>query len=250
MKNALSEMQTIVLLGGTSDIGRAIVKQLATSATDTIVLAGRSPAEIDTESLAAPGRAVHAVAFDATEPKSHVTFADEIYQTYGDVDAVIVAFGMLGDQAQFDDDPVAAAEAVTTNFAGAVSSTLAFTKVMRAQRHGHVVILSSVAGERARASNFVYGSTKAGLDAFAQGLRDSLLGTGVDVTVVRPGFVYSKMTAGLDAAPLATTPEKVAEYTVAGMRAGKHTVWAPPALRLLFATLRHLPRPIFTRLPI
>jgi decaprenylphospho-beta-D-erythro-pentofuranosid-2-ulose 2-reductase len=112
------------------------------------------------------------------------------------------------------------------------------------------VALSSVAGERARASNFVYGSTKAGLDAFFSGLADSLVGTGVSVLVVRPGFVRSKMTAGLADAPLATTPDAVAEAIVTGVRAGRHTVWVPGVLRWVMSGLRHTPRAIFRRLPV
>jgi len=121
---------------------------------------------------------------------------------------------------------------------------------MRAQGHGTLCVFSTVAGERPRRSNFVYGSSKAGLDAFAQGLGDSLVGTGVNVVVVRPGFVHTKMTQGLDAAPLATTPEKVAEATLEGIAKGAHTVWAPPALRYVMSVLRHVPRPIFRRLPL
>jgi decaprenylphospho-beta-D-erythro-pentofuranosid-2-ulose 2-reductase len=116
------------------------------------------------------------------------------------------------------------------------------------QGHGTIVVLSSVAGERVRASNFVYGASKAGLDGFAQGLGDSLRGTGVEVLVVRPGFVHTRMTAGLDAAPLATTPEAVAKAVVEGLARGSHTVWVPAALRFVMIALRHLPRPIFRRL--
>jgi decaprenylphospho-beta-D-erythro-pentofuranosid-2-ulose 2-reductase len=163
---------------------------------------------------------------------------------------VIVAFGVLGSQSDFDDDPEAAAEAVQVNYTGAVSSTLAVASQMRRQGHGHIVVMSSVAGERGRASNYVYGSSKAGLDAFAQGLNDALAGSGVKVTVVRPGFVHTKMTRGLKSAPLAATPRQVAEVAVTGMKAGKHTVWAPPALRYVFMVLRHVPRPIFRRLPL
>jgi decaprenylphospho-beta-D-erythro-pentofuranosid-2-ulose 2-reductase len=121
---------------------------------------------------------------------------------------------------------------------------------MRRQGHGHIAVLSSVAGERARASNFVYGSSKAGLDAFAQGLGDSLHGTGVRMTVVRPGFVHTRMTRGMKSAPFATTPRVVGELTAAGMRKGRHTVWTPGILRYVFMVLRHVPRPIFRRLPI
>ena len=121
-------------------------------------------------------------------------------------------------------------------------------KVMQA--HGTLIVLSSVAAERPRRSNFVYGASKAGLDAFAQGLGDALAGTGVDVMVVRPGFVRTKMTAGLKPAPLSTTPDAVAGAIVDGLRRGAHTVWVPPALRSVMSIVRHLPRPLFRRLSI
>ena len=120
---------------------------------------------------------------------------------------------------------------------------------MRGQGHGVIVALSSVAGERARRSNYVYGSTKAGLDAYFSGLADSLVGSGVSVLVVRPGFVRSKMTGGLRAAPLAATPEAVAEAMVAGVRRGRNTGWVPGALRWVMSGLRHTPRAIFRKLP-
>ncbi|HZI44116.1 MAG TPA: SDR family NAD(P)-dependent oxidoreductase, partial [Ilumatobacter sp.] len=194
--------------------------------------------------------AVDVVRFDAADTAGHARFVRELADRHGDLDVVIVAFGVLGSQADFDADPEAAAQAVHVNFTGAVSSTLAVAAEMRRQGHGHIVVLSSVAGERGRASNYVYGSSKAGLDAFAQGLNDALAGSGVKVTVVRPGFVHSKMTRGLKSAPLAATPRQVAEVAVKGMKAGKHTVWAPPALRYVFMILRHVPRPIFRRLPL
>ena len=130
---------------------------------------------------------------------------------------------------------------------GAVSSGLAVADHLRRQGHGTLVVLSSVAGERVRPENFVYGSTKAGLDAFAQGLGDSLVGTGASVLVVRPGFVRTAMTTHLDDGPMATTPEAVAADIVSGLRSGAHTVWSPAKLRYVFAVLRHLPRPVWRR---
>jgi decaprenylphospho-beta-D-erythro-pentofuranosid-2-ulose 2-reductase len=131
---------------------------------------------------------------------------------------------------------------VQANYVGAVSSGLAAAQRLKAQGHGTIVVLSSVAGERVRAANFVYGSSKAGLDAFAQGLGDALLGTGVQVLVVRPGFVHTKMTAGMDAAPFSTSPEAVADAIAAGLATGKETIWVPPILRVVFGGFRHLPR--------
>jgi decaprenylphospho-beta-D-erythro-pentofuranosid-2-ulose 2-reductase len=106
-----------------------------------------------------------------------------------------------------------------------------------------------VAGERARRANFVYGSSKAGLDAFCQGLGDALVGSGARVMIVRPGFVHTRMTAGRPPAPFATTPEKVADAVVRGLEKGDEVVWAPPVLRYAMSGLRHLPRSVFRRLP-
>ncbi len=88
------------------------------------------------------------------------------------------------------------------------------------------------------------------MDGFFQGLGDSLVGTGVQVMVVRPGFVHTKMTEGMDAAPLSTTPEAVADAIVAGLARGSETVWVPGALRYVMSVLRHVPRPIFRKLPL
>jgi decaprenylphospho-beta-D-erythro-pentofuranosid-2-ulose 2-reductase len=250
MQNALQEPQTIVLLGGTSEIGRAIVEALLAPSTQTLVLACRHPDTAQPERFAREGLTVDVVQFDAADTASHEGLVRELAARHADLDVVIVAFGVLGSQEQFDADPQAAAEAVHVNYTGAVSSILAVAAQMRRQGHGHIAVLSSVAGERGRATNYVYGSSKAGLDTFAQGLADSLAGSGVRVTVVRPGFVHTKMTRGLKSAPLAATPRQVAEAAVAGMRAGKHTVWAPPALRYVFMGLRHTPRAIFRRLPL
>jgi len=131
-----------------------------------------------------------------------------------------------------------------------VSVTVPIVQRLVAQGHGAIVLLSSVAGERARKSNFVYGSSKAGIDAYYQGLADSLAGTGVQVLVVRPGFVVSKMTEGMSPAPLSTTPEAVAAAIARGLERGSTTVWVPPVMRLVMAGLRHLPRPVFRRLEL
>jgi decaprenylphospho-beta-D-erythro-pentofuranosid-2-ulose 2-reductase len=194
---------------------------------------------------------VETVAFDAADTPSHESFVEGLPALVGDVDVdvVILAFGLLGDQAADEAGGPGAVELATTNYVGAVSVSLAVARLLRRQGHGTLVVLSSVAGERVRKANFIYGSSKAGLDGFAQGLGDSLAGSGASVLIVRPGFVHSKMTAGMDAAPLATTPQKVAEATVAALASGRQIVWVPGALRLVMAVFRHLPRAVFRRLP-
>lgn len=250
MRNALDEPQTILLLGGTSEIGRAIVSELLAPTTHTLVLACRRPDEAHAEAFERDGLRVVVEPFDAADTASHAAAIGRIADEYGDIDVAIVAFGQLGDQSVFDTDPSAAAAVVHVNYTGAVTASLALAATMRRQGHGALVVVSSVAGERGRASNFVYGSSKAGLDVFAQGLHDALAPQGIGVTVVRPGFVHTRMTRGMRSAPFATTPRVVGELTAAGVRAGKHTVWAPSALRWVFVVLRHLPRPIFRRLPL
>ena len=136
------------------------------------------------------------------------------------------------------------------NFTGCVSATIAVANQMRMQGHGDIVLLSSVAGERVRKANPVYGGTKAGIDGFAQGLSDALVSHGVHMLIVRPGFVHSSMTTGRDAAPFSSTPESVAKVTAAGLRNRKRIVWAPPLLRFVFMALRHVPTPMWRRLPL
>lgn len=250
MHNALHEPQTIVLFGGTSEIGRAIAAQMISPATRTLVLACRRPDDAQPEHFARDGLDVVVEYFDAAETANHDAFVRMLVADHGDIDLAILAFGQLGSQAELDADPQRAAEVVHVNYTSAVAIGLALAARMRLQGHGHIAFLSSVAGERARAANYVYGSSKAGLDAFAQGLGDALHDSGVGVTVVRPGFVHSRMTRGMKSAPFATTPRVVGELAAAGIRSGRHTVWTPGILRYVFSILRHVPRPIFRRLPL
>ncbi|MFE3072156.1 decaprenylphospho-beta-D-erythro-pentofuranosid-2-ulose 2-reductase [Streptomyces sp. NPDC059247] len=251
MKDAFGAPQSLLVLGGTSEIGLATARRLIARRTRTVWLAGRpSPAlAAAAESLRALGADVRTVPFDALDPESHEERLGKIF-TEGDIDMVLLAFGVLGDQARDESDPVAAVRVALTNYTGAVSAGLVCAGALQAQGHGSLVVLSSVAGERARRADFIYGSSKAGLDAFAQGLGDALHGTGVRVMVVRPGFVRSRMTAGRAEEPFATTPEAVATAIELGLRRRSETVWVPGVLRMVMAAVRHVPRPLFRRLPV
>src|SRR5262245_46608513 len=243
MKDALGAVQSVLVLGGTSEIAVATVRRLAQDRCQRVVLAVRDPeaAQPLADALLTEGLAeVHVIEFDARATDRHEAVIAEAVEAIGDLDLVLMAFGVLGDQSEFDADPAAAADAVVVNLAGAVSSGLAAANRLKEQGHGTLAVLSSVAGERVRAENFVYGATKAGLDGFAQGLGDALQGTGARVLVVRPGFVHTKMTAGRDPAPFATTPEAVADAIADGLAKGADTVWAPGVLRFVFSGMRHL----------
>jgi len=193
---------------------------------------------------------VTTVDFEATERTSYERAITSAFAAGGDVDVVVVAFGVLGEAERAWQDLDAALELVQVNYAAAVGCGVLVAEQLRAQGHGAIIALSSVAGELPRRSNFVYGSTKAGVDAFYTGLGDAVAADGVHVLVVRPGFVRSTMTAGLRPAPLALEPSDVADIIVKALVAGRRAVWAPPALRWVMSGLRHLPRPILRRLPI
>jgi decaprenylphospho-beta-D-erythro-pentofuranosid-2-ulose 2-reductase len=250
VKDALGSVQSVLVLGGTSDIAGATVKALTADRARVITLAARRPERLDDLALAlkeAGATDVRQLAFDADDLDSHPAFVDEAFAA-GDIDLVLVAFGVLGDADRTRVARDATLQVLHTNVMGSVSVLMPVVERLRAQGHGTIVVLSSVAGERVRKSNFPYGASKAAIDGFCSGLADYLQGTGVHVMVVRPGFVVDKMTAGLPPTPMSTTPEKVAEVIVDGLRKGADTVWAPPPLRWVFAGLRHLPRALFRRL--
>jgi decaprenylphospho-beta-D-erythro-pentofuranosid-2-ulose 2-reductase len=252
VRDVLGDAQTVLVLGGGSDIGMAIARALVGRGTVSVVLAARDPGALsgavaDLEDRGA--RKVVAIPFDADDVAAHADVIERAVNEVGDLDVVILAFGVLGAES-VGDDPMAAARLLQTNTVGATSALLTVANRLTAQGHGDIVVLSSVAGERVRRSNFVYGASKAGIDGLAQGLGDSLVGSGVRVLIVRPGFVHSKMTTGLKPAPMSTTPEAVAQAVVAGLRRNARVVWVPAQLRLVMAVLRHLPSAVFRRLPL
>lgn len=252
MKDGLGRVERVLVLGGTSEIGRAIADALARErGARHVVLAGRDASGLDVAaaSLRDAGAQVDTVPFDATELDKHPQLVDEVFDAHGDIDVVVAAWGVLGDQAEAERDPAAAVHVATVDYLAALSVLLPVARRLEAQGHGALVVLSSVAGVRGRRSNFVYGSAKAGLDVFAQGLGDRLHDRGIDVLVVRPGFVHTRMTEGMDPAPLSTTPAVVAQQVLRGLDRGAHTVYAPPAMQAAAAVLRGVPRAVFRRLP-
>ena len=251
MINAVGTPQSLLLLGGTSEIGLAVAERYAGQGTLTVTLAARPSPRLDAaaEKLRGLGATVRTLPFDALDLDDHPKLIAEAFAD-GDVDLTVFASGLLGDAARLWQDHASGVEVAQVNFTAPVSLAIALAERLKAQGHGSVVALSSVAGERVRRSNFVYGSTKAGFDGFFLGLGEALRPHGVHVGVVRPGFVHTKMTEGLKPAPLATTPDKVAEAVVGAVRGRKDLVWVPGQWRLVMSALRHVPRPIFRKLPI
>jgi decaprenylphospho-beta-D-erythro-pentofuranosid-2-ulose 2-reductase len=251
VRDGLGRFRSVAAFGGASDIAVATLRALVAEGTRDVVLAvrDRGRAEPAAQALNAAGARVELVDFDADAPETHAAAVDAAASALnGDIDLALVAFGVLGDQERAERDPEAAAALMRTNAVGGASVLVALAERMRAQGQGAIAVLSSVAAERPRRANFAYGASKAGLDAFAQGMHDALAADGIHVLVVRPGFVHTKMTAGRKPAPFATDADAVARATLDGLRAGRHTVWAPGPLRYAFAVMRHLPRPVWARL--
>jgi decaprenylphospho-beta-D-erythro-pentofuranosid-2-ulose 2-reductase len=244
---------SVLLLGGNSEIGVAIVRRLAAQQIVRPYLLGR-----DRERLTASLEQLRSAGcidgeldlLDAGEHLSHAPVLKRAFERAGGFDVVVLAIGVLGAQAGLDADPAEVEEVMRVNFVGCGSLLIESLGHLRRQGEGTIVVLSSVAAERARSGNAIYSAAKAGLDALAQGMADRCAGTGVRVLVVRPGFVRTRMTAGLPAAPLACTPEEVADATVKALSGRQHTIWVPRKLRLIFAILRHLPRAVYRRLPL
>ena len=251
MIDAVGQPQSVLLLGGTSDIALATAEAWLRHRPLRVELAARPGPRRDdaVRRLHGLGADVRVHDFDAEREESHPALLEQVAAN-GDIDVALLAFGVLRDDDASWQDHREAVRQARINYLGAVSVGVLLAERLRAQGHGVIVALSSVAGERVRRSNFVYGSTKAGMDAFFLGLGEALRGSGARVLVVRPGFVRTKMTAGRDAAPLAVDAETVAEAIVAGVAAGSELIWVPRAMRGVMSGLRHVPRPLFRRLPI
>jgi decaprenylphospho-beta-D-erythro-pentofuranosid-2-ulose 2-reductase len=250
--DAIGQPQSVLVLGGSSEIGQAIVDRLVSARCRTVVLAGRAGErlrEAHARARAAGAEVVETVEFDSTDVGGHRALVDKVFDQFGDIDCVLVAAAVLGDQEELEHDPVATASLLTTNFTGLAAAMVAVADRFRRQGHGRLIVLSSVAGDRVRRANFVYGSSKAGLDAFAQGLGDSLVGSGASVMIVRPGFVIGRMTEGSSPAPFPTTPEAVADAVVKGIASGAAVVYVPSVLRWIFAPMKHLPQGLWRRMP-
>jgi decaprenylphospho-beta-D-erythro-pentofuranosid-2-ulose 2-reductase len=239
------------VVGGSSEIAEAVLSALARRGLAAVLLCGRDEASMRAvgRRLVASGVArVEVTRCDVQDIASLAPLADEAARRLGSVDLLLVAAGALGPAGLDGIRPAELERVVACNFTGPAASMVAFVPMLREQGRGRIVVLSSVAGVRVRRANFAYGSAKAGLDAFSQGLADALTGTGVEVLIVRPGYVHGRMTAGRRAQPFAVRPADVGEAVAAAIERGAAVVWVPPSLRVLFALARLVPRRAWRRL--
>jgi decaprenylphospho-beta-D-erythro-pentofuranosid-2-ulose 2-reductase len=251
MENTFGQPQSVVVLGGSSDIARALTKRLCKSRAHTVVLAGRNQKLLDESAEEAKdygATTTDTVLFDAEDVSDAARVVAEAFEKVrGDVDLVVVAVGLLGDQFAQENDATAAASVALINFAWPVAALAEIRRRLVEQGHGRILVMSSVAAIRIRRVAYLYGGAKAGLDRLCDGLADSLDGTGVTLQILRPGVVRTRMTEGLPAIPFTTGPEEVANYVMKGLASNERVIWSPPALRYAFGVLRHLPKPIWRK---
>lgn len=241
--------KVVLILGATSDIGGEIALRLAPGR--VVVLAARRPKAcviLERQLLERGAKQVEVIPFEATNLEDQ---RDVVKQaaTLGDIEHVVVCFGILGDHDRALTSPEHARAIAEVDYAAQTTMLLQLAAHMRTQATpSRIYAFSSIAGWRARKANFIYGATKAGLDAFCQGLIDDLHGSTVHLTLARPGFVIGSMTEGMKPAPMSVTPAVVAD-AVTKPRRGSATVWIPARLRLLAWVMALVPRPVWRHMP-
>lgn len=242
-----ADQSPVLILGATSDIGRAIARAFA-GLGHPLHLAARDPARLEGDAedcRLRTGAPVTTHRFDVLSDD-----AGALLRSLSPLPRIVICVvGTLGRPGA--DTPAEAATVMRTNYIGPALALEAAARRLEQNGGGIVVGISSVAGERGRAGNYVYGSAKAGLTAYLSGLRASLHGGPVRVITVKPGFVDTRMTAGMPLPkPLTAQPEEVADAILKAIATGRDVVYVRPIWRLIMAAIRALPEPMFKRVRI
>lgn len=242
--------QRIVIIGATSGIAEACARRWAQRPAHFFLVArNASRLEAVQNDLQVRGARVDIQVLDANDLAAHAAMVKSAQQLLGGIDIVLIAHGTLSDQKLCETSADAAVTEVLTNGTSAIALLTHFANVLEAQRSGTLAVISSVAGERGRPSNYVYGAAKAMVTAFCEGLRARLFKVGVHVLVIKPGFVATPMTAGLDLPPLLTaTPEAVAADIDAALQKRRDQLFTPWFWRWIMLIVRSIPGAIFKKL--
>jgi short-subunit dehydrogenase len=243
-------MAVMVILGATSDIARATAVAFGREGWD-LHLAGRDAAALQhsaTDLALRTGREVTWSRFDAADPASHQAFWEAVAP---EAEGILCAVGMLGDQRAAERDQALAQTILQANFTGLVPLLSLAANTFEERGRGLIIGIGSVAGDRGRATNYLYGSAKAGFAAFLSGLRNRLAARGVHVMTVKPGFVATGMTEGMTLpAKLTATPEQVAADIVAAAARKRNIVYTLWFWRWIMWIITHIPEGIFKRLTL
>ena len=242
-------MTRVLILGATSPIARALALQFASDGA-RLFLAARNADEarrVAEDVSTRAGVTALSGTFDASDFAAHDEFIRHAATELGGLDGVVVCFGTLGDEDAAQTDPGEALATIHQNFTGAVSLITLAARHLEQQRSGFIIVIGSVAGERGRKKNYVYGSAKGALATFAQGLRGRLAGSGVHVMTVKLGTVDTRMTWGREGARLTIAPARAADLIYAAYRKRAEVVYVPWFWRLIMGAVRMIPEKRFKR---
>lgn len=242
-------MRRVLIVGATSALAQAAARRLA-DAGERLFLVGRTPEKLD--AVAADlrvrgGDVAGATVVDLSQSDGHEPLVREAIEALGGLDVVLVAHGVLGDQQAAEASYRDAEAILRTNFLSIVSLLTPVANLFEAQKSGTIAVISSVAGDRGRASNYVYGASKGGLDVFLDGLRHRLHASGVRVVSIRPGPVDTPMTAHMKKGPLMAEPDVVGRGIVEALDGGADVVYLPGIWRWIMLMIRSMPRAVFHR---
>lgn len=240
----------VLALGATSAIAEATLRLLAEGGS-SFFLVGRSAdklAAVRADLLTRGATAAWACALDLDQTAAHPAMLAEAASALGGIDLALVAHGILGDQQQAESDYPAAEAILRTNFLSAVSLVGWLANYFEGERRGTIAVISSVAGDRGRRSNYVYGASKAGLNAYLEGVRNRIDRAGVQVLTIKPGFVATPMTAHLPQGPLFAKTGRVARDILRAVEKRKDVAYVPPFWGAIMLVVRTIPERIFKRL--
>ncbi|MBZ0264732.1 SDR family oxidoreductase [bacterium] len=239
-----------LILGATSGIAIPLNRELAKRG-NRLLLAARDQERLDIVKNDLHARfnvEVQTELFDALDHINHPAFIDRVEQEFGHLDGVVWAIGILGKQKQAEEDYKKAYAIIDANYLSAVSILEPIAEKFQKRKTGQIIAISSVAGDRGRATNYIYGSAKAGLSAYMQGLRQRLAKSGVHVMTVKPGVVDTKMIEGEETMPFIAKPDKVALEIMNGIQKRREVIYTPGLWRFIMISLRHIPEFLFKRL--
>jgi decaprenylphospho-beta-D-erythro-pentofuranosid-2-ulose 2-reductase len=246
-------MKNILIVGGSSAIAVACAREWA-AAGARLFLAGRQPIRLASVAQDLSVRGATSVAthiLDVNDYREHARMLEACRAELGTIDIVLIAHGTLADQALCERDVEAVLRELSTNAISTIALLTLVASAFEAQKHGSIVVISSVAGDRGRASNYVYGAAKAAVTTFCEGLRARLFKSNVRVLTVKPGFVDTPMTAGMALpGPLVATPEHVARDILQAVARGKDSLYTPWFWSVIMLVIRSLPRAIFKRVSL
>jgi short-subunit dehydrogenase len=253
MSDAARSTEAVIIFGATSMIGREIAARFAADG-NALVLTGRDTIELDATAADLRIRyqvTVGTVELDILRFDEQRAVLDRCYELAGDaLQGAILCIGYLPDQAKAAHDPIETRRAIETNFTGCVTLLNDVATRLAERQRGFICGISSVAGDRGRGSNYIYGASKAGLSAYLQGLRNHLHPTGVRVITIKPGFVDTRMIFGRPGVILAAAPARIATGVHRAIRRGRDVAYLPWFWRWIMLAIRMLPESIFKRLHI